>query len=80
MFKYKKTNLSDQLLTSYLELFIMTDNTNTMQNPELSQAASTQSNAALQLKHIQKKYVILVTDYNCILSTLDHCITEDFQT
>ena len=48
VFKYKKTNLSDQSLLSYLELFVMTDNTNNMQHPELSQAVSTQNNAALQ--------------------------------
>ena len=52
VFKYKKTNLSDQLLTSYLELFIITANTNTMQHPQLSQAVSvsTPSSAALQTK------------------------------
>ena len=49
VFKYKKTNLSDQSLLSYLELFVMTDNTNNMQHPELSQAVSTQNNAALQV-------------------------------
>ena len=51
VFKYKKTNQSDQPLTYCLELFIMTDNTNTMQNPKLSKAASTQSNAALHNIH-----------------------------